>query len=243
MRRMNWRLPSRIKGLSIAPALAVFAAAAVSAGAGVATGINGSLPSRAAADLQPVLSSLRFEQNQGQFGPEVLYVARGPGYAVYLTPEGATLALRNGGLARDRSGSGGRVGARRRSRASGTDATVTVRLDGGTKVTPRPLDELPGKTNYYVAKDSSRWRAGVPSYGRVLYPGVLPGVDMVYYGTASRDLEYDSGWLPASMPGSRRSRSPGWTQSPSNLRGRSSCYLRGAASSANPRLSPTRWTR
>ena len=51
-------------------------------------------------------------------------------------------------------------------------------------------DELEGKVNYFLGSDPSKCHADVPTYGRVRYEGVYPGVDLVYYGN-QRQLEYD----------------------------------------------------
>ena len=57
-----------------------------------------------------------------------------------------------------------------------------------------PLDALRGVSNYYLGSDPSKWRANVPTYGRVKVRDVYPGVDLVFYGN-NGELEYD--WLIA----------------------------------------------
>jgi hypothetical protein len=52
------------------------------------------------------------------------------------------------------------------------------------------LEELPGKSNYFIGNDPKKWRTGVPTYAKVKYQSVYPGVDLVYYGN-QRQLEYD----------------------------------------------------
>ena len=50
----------------------------------------------------------------------------------------------------------------------------------GAAAHPRISGEspLPGKVNYFVGKDRSKWRANVPTYGRVRYDLVVaPGAD------------------------------------------------------------------
>jgi hypothetical protein len=120
---------------------------------------------------------LRFEPNRGQFGPEVRFLARGPGYGLYLTDSGATLAL---------------LGAERQ--------VVTLRVVGGRAVAPVGLSPLPGHSNYLVGSDRSRWRESVEAFGRVEYESVLPGVDLVFYGTAGHELEYDLELAPGIDP-------------------------------------------
>ena len=52
------------------------------------------------------------------------------------------------------------------------------------------LDKQEGIINYFIGNDPEKWHAGIPTYGRVEYAGVYPGVDVVYYG-AGGQLEYD----------------------------------------------------
>jgi hypothetical protein len=61
------------------------------------------------------------------------------------------------------------------------------------------LDELPGRSNYFIGNDPKKWRTNVPSYARVKYEGVYPGVDLVYYGN-QRQLEYDFVVVPGADP-------------------------------------------
>jgi hypothetical protein len=61
------------------------------------------------------------------------------------------------------------------------------------------LDQLPGKSNYCIGKDPSKWRTNVPTYTKVEYKNVYPGVDLVYYGN-QRQLEYDFVVAPGEDP-------------------------------------------
>jgi hypothetical protein len=61
------------------------------------------------------------------------------------------------------------------------------------------LDEFPSKGNYFIGKDIRKWRAGVPTYRRVKYANVYPGVDLVYYGN-QHQLEYDFVVHPGADP-------------------------------------------
>ena len=65
------------------------------------------------------------------------------------------------------------------------------------------LEELAGKSNYFSGSDPKRWRAGIPTYAKVKYEGVYPGVDLVYYGK-DRQLEYDFVIAPHADPKSIR---------------------------------------
>jgi hypothetical protein len=58
---------------------------------------------------------------------------------------------------------------------------------------------LPGKSNYFIGNDRSKWRQNIPQFARVQYQGVYPGVDLVYYGNQGQ-LEYDFRIAPNSDP-------------------------------------------
>jgi uncharacterized protein (TIGR03437 family) len=51
-------------------------------------------------------------------------------------------------------------------------------------------DALPGVVHHLEGNDPSRWVRNVPTYSRVRYAGMYPGVDVVYYVNDGR-LEYD----------------------------------------------------
>ena len=63
------------------------------------------------------------------------------------------------------------------------------------------LDELPGKSNYFIGNDPKKWRTNVPNYARVQYKAVYPGVDLNYYGNRGQ-LEYDFVVAPGADPDS-----------------------------------------
>ena len=70
-------------------------------------------------------------------------------------------------------------------------ANLTAQIAGG--------DLLPGKVNYFIGSDPKNWRTDVPSYARVKYAGIYPGVDLVFYGNQHR-LEYDFVVAPGADP-------------------------------------------
>ena len=64
-------------------------------------------------------------------------------------------------------------------------------------------EQLPGTANYFIGNDPSKWHSNVPTYAKVKYAGVYPGVDLVYYGS-QRQLEYDFVVAPGADPKSVR---------------------------------------
>ncbi len=85
------------------------------------------------------------------------------------------------------AGKGGMVGGLE----SQPPQVLRMRLVGGNaKGSVVGLDELPGHSNYFIGNHPKKWRTNVPSYAKVKYEGVYPGVDLIYYGN-QRQLEYD----------------------------------------------------
>jgi hypothetical protein len=81
-----------------------------------------------------------------------------------------------------------------------TDAVLRMKLVGANpRAKVSGLEELPGKSNYFIGSDPKKWRTNVPNYAKVKYANVYPGVDLVYYGNQGK-LEYDFVVQPAADP-------------------------------------------
>jgi Bacterial Ig-like domain (group 3)/Beta-propeller repeat len=151
--------------------------------------------------------ALQFEANRGQTDSQVKFLTRGFGYAVFLTPREAVLVLRAPPASDDASlpilsGPGPRAGVEhsRKHPAERGAAVVRLNLVGAN---PEPevegLEPLSGKVNYFIGNEPGKWRTAVPTYAKVKYRDVYPGVDLVYYG-AQRRLEYDFIVAPGADP-------------------------------------------
>src|SRR2546427_769359 len=141
---------------------------------------------------------LSFEANQGQTDPQVKFLSRGSGYTLFLTPTEAVLALREGASARNVvDGSP----AAKRERGQPLQGTVLRMKLLGANPTPRVtgVEELRGRSNYFIGNDPAKWRANVPTYAKVEYRDVYPGVNLVYYGN-QRQLEFDFIVAPGADP-------------------------------------------
>lgn len=153
-------------------------------------GVHGSAGSRNASALRNYgRLPLRFEANVGQSDARVRFLARAPGSSVFLTSTGATLALTPPAPMR---------GARARGSRSAVVGLGLVGADHAARMSG--VDLQPGVTNYLVGSDRSRWRTGVPGYGRVSYRSIYPGIDLSFYGR-QRQLEYDFGVAPGADVG------------------------------------------
>jgi len=140
---------------------------------------------------------LSFEANTGQVDKSVRFLSRGSGYGLYLTGDQAVLDLRKG----DCGGLSTRGPVPSRSQAACQQDVVRMRLAGTGAGAAAPVGEeqLPGMANYFIGNDPAKWHTGVPTYAKVRYPSVYPGVDLVYYGN-QRQLEYDFVVAPGADP-------------------------------------------
>jgi hypothetical protein len=142
---------------------------------------------------------LSFEANQGQADERVQFLAHGDGYSLFLTRTEAVLAL-FGTADPVATGVQPMPAARNGASQPRRGSVLRMTLIGGNPATPAiGVDELPGKSHYFVGNDPKQWRSNVPTYGQVRFAGVYPGVDLVYYGN-QRQLEYDFVVGPGADP-------------------------------------------
>jgi hypothetical protein len=86
------------------------------------------------------------------------------------------------------------------ARAEATGNKVTKPNKGANpSISALPLEQLPGKANYFIGRDPKRWRTGVRTYGKIKYSGIYPGIDLICYGKRGR-LEFDFVLAPGADP-------------------------------------------
>jgi hypothetical protein len=140
---------------------------------------------------------LRFEANEGQTDPRVKFISRGPQQTLFLTSTDAILVLAKHGPA-DEGHSRGPDTLLASKRASA--AAIRMRLvDANPAPTVSARDRVQGSVNYLVGDDPAKWRRGVPTYSKVHYEAVYPGIDLIYYGNQEQ-LEYDFVVGPGADP-------------------------------------------
>jgi hypothetical protein len=134
---------------------------------------------------------LSFEANQGQTAAGVNFLARGPGYGVFLTPTAAVLNLQKPPAP---TATGAATPPTRGD-------VLRLQIVGGN---PTPLvtglDRQAGVSNYVVGNDPAQWQTNVAHYGQVEYQDVYTGVNLVYHGN-QQQLEYDFQVAPGVNPG------------------------------------------
>src|SRR5206468_3138669 len=116
-----------------------------------------------------------FEENQGQATPDARFLARGQGYNIALTREGNRLLMRHNGRSLSLA-----------TRLSGANSNPKIRGE----------QKLRGKVHYLWRARSMR---DIPTYARVRYENIYPGIDLVYYGNQA-GLEYDFRVKPGADP-------------------------------------------
>jgi len=152
---------------------------------------------------------LRFEVNEGQADEQVRFISRGRRYTLFLTGSEAVLALQ-GRQSPPPERIKRRLQETMEYKPRATDklfapstrnpksqienlATLAPSTQGLTPsvlrlklvgVNPnariRGLEELPGKSNYFIGNNPKKWRTNVANYAKVKYENVYRGIDLVY---------------------------------------------------------------
>jgi hypothetical protein len=133
---------------------------------------------------------LSFEANQGQTDSRVKFLSRGAHQTLFLTPTESVFVFTNS----DRGG-----GPREkpmpptylRKPEKRTRSVLRMAFVGANpQAHVIGVEELPGKSNYFIGNDPTQWHTNVPTYDKVKYENVYPGIDLLFYGN-QRALEYD----------------------------------------------------
>jgi Beta-propeller repeat len=121
---------------------------------------------------------LSFEPNQGQWASTVQFLSRGSGYTLSFTPGEVVLNL---------------------GRQPSADTVRMSLIGANAKAKVVGVARQPGVVSYFIGNDPKQWRTGIPTYGKVNYSHIYPGVDLVFYGN-QRQLEYDFVVAPGADP-------------------------------------------
>lgn len=148
---------------------------------------NQGLPSGGADAVQPVKPSsvkleadfgrmpLYFIANKGQMDGRVDYYVHGKDKSIFFSPGGVTFVLASTEALK-------LEGAKR----------WVVKLDfvgADRNVKPQGQDET-GSVISYFKGNPDEWQTGLPTYGRIVYRNLWPGIDLVYSGTVNK-LKYE----------------------------------------------------
>jgi hypothetical protein len=176
----------------------------------LAFAVNSPQPAKSvqAADRFRYLPS-SFESNIGQSDPAVRFLSRGPGYTLLFQDHEADIILtkRVAVAGVHRKGVAGHL--RPVSDTASVADVLHMQLVGASADSSlSAMDRLPGTVNYFYGSNPSHWHTGIPTFAKVQYSGVYPGVNLVYYSNSS-GLEFDFQVAPGASASSIRIRFDG----------------------------------
>ena len=139
-----------------------------------------------------------FESNRGQIDPQVKFLARNASaYKTYFTPDTVvhviptTLSVTT---------------VPESALSPGQDPRREFAVIRMRFIDVDPLseligqDELPGTVHYFIGNNPSQWHTNVPTYHRVTYSHLYPGIDVTFYGTTEGRFEHDFEIAPGADP-------------------------------------------
>jgi hypothetical protein len=139
---------------------------------------------------------LYFIENRGQVDPQVRYYVQGRETSLYFTPHGVTFALVKNQH---------EPAAPRLQPASWSPDDLAqrwaVKLDfvgANPEVEPEGEERTEAVVSYFKG-GRDQWKTGLPTYTRVLYRDLWPGIDLVYTGKGGR-LKYTFLVRPGARP-------------------------------------------
>ena len=117
---------------------------------------------------------LAFEANQGQTDQRIKFLARAAGGELQLSENSITLRFKRSAL--------------------------SFQFDGANE-TPRVIgdEQLVERRNFLLGNDRSKWYTDVPTFRRVAYEQLYPGIDLIFYGN-QKQIEYDFELAPGADP-------------------------------------------
>jgi hypothetical protein len=125
---------------------------------------------------------LYFVANQGQMDGRVAYYVQGSDKTLYFTPEGVTFALISP------------------ASAAAPESRWIAKLDfvGAKAVHPVGQERTEALVSYFKGSPDE-WHTGLPTYSKIVYSDLWPGIDLAYSGTVDR-LKYEFVVQPGADP-------------------------------------------
>ncbi len=144
---------------------------------------------------------LYFIPNQGQLDGQVAFYIRGRDKTVYFTPGGVTFSLSQPAVATAARNETKNLPEGLAIKENSASKNWVVKLDFvGANAEVKPVGEAKsgGVVSYFTGKPED-WQAGLPTYSRIVYRDLWPGIDLAYSGTANR-LKYEFIVHPGADP-------------------------------------------
>jgi hypothetical protein len=145
---------------------------------------------------------LVFEPNLGQAAPGVQWLARGSGFRIGLTSDGATIEFRDRAVSppsKTHFRNPFEVAKSSSSKQGVRGSLVQLRLPGSGGWKMVGVNPTGGISNYFIGNQSDHWNVNIPHYAEVRATGVYKGVDLVFHGNRGAP-EYDFVIAPGADP-------------------------------------------
>jgi hypothetical protein len=137
--------------------------------------------------------AVSFMANQGQSGPAVRYLGRGPGVTILFTDSAVLLDLSAQSVSRAITASSPRR----------ADASIALRF---LHANPHPLvsamSPVAGTINEFIGDNPAGWRSGIAAFDEVVYHQLWPGIDATFSakdGTLKYSFVVAAGADPAEI--------------------------------------------
>jgi uncharacterized repeat protein (TIGR01451 family) len=144
------------------------------------------IAANAASKPDPAPPNPYFEQNLGQTSNTVKFLQRGPDYTLFLTSSGTVLKMQ-----------------RKTSNPAGSGAikegVVRMTWQNANPESIYGEDLQTGQVNYLNRDEKSLNITGVPTFGKITYKNLYPGIDLIHY-SAKGELEHDLRVAPGADP-------------------------------------------
>ncbi|MCX6564566.1 MAG: SBBP repeat-containing protein [Candidatus Aminicenantes bacterium] len=147
-----------------------------------------------------------FIENRGQMDERVAYYVQGKDKSLYFTSEGMTIALSGNEMGKGRSktpdlsGPIGREREREKIEAA-PESRWVVKLDfvdANPAARPTGVEKTEAVISYFKGKPEE-WKTGLPTYSKIIYQDLWPGIDLLYSGTVDR-MKYEFIVHPGADP-------------------------------------------
>jgi hypothetical protein len=136
-------------------------------------------------------AALAFEPNAGQDSSDAKFIARSGGYLARLNAHRASLIFPQATKAGDP--------VAQKTNDSELNLTFKGARAGVVLTGEQPLA---GRNDYFPTGNPADWKTNIPTYGRVQYRSLYPGIDLAFYGREGRfeyDVDVAAGANPAAV--------------------------------------------
>ncbi len=123
---------------------------------------------------------LYFEKNAGQAPADVQFLTRGSGYGMLFKEDSATLVLAT---------SGGKQNISRQN-TNEPPSILNMLWENARPVIPVGESLFETRFHYFSGNSPELWRTNIKTFRAIRYPGIYPGIDLLFYGNRQQP-EYD----------------------------------------------------